>query len=235
MFETAELGHTVTSREYRERVARLREDLLTEQGRLRKAPFSLIVVFAGVDGAGKGSMVNVLNNWMDPHYIITSALGDPSPEESERPRYWRFWRDLPPLGHIGLFLSAWYHEPLLDQVYGKTSPEQFDARLEDVVAFERTLADDGYLMIKFWMHLGRRQQERRLKSLQKDPLQRWRVTKKDWKHWRMYEDFVKTAEQLIMRTSTGEAPWHIVEGVEPNYRSLRVGELVLGCVERASG
>ena len=98
MFETAELGHSITKKEFRARVPALREALLVAQGRLRKAPFPVVVLFAGVDGAGKGSMVNVLANWMDPHYILTRPLGEPSPEESERPRYWRFWLDFPRRG-----------------------------------------------------------------------------------------------------------------------------------------
>ncbi len=232
MFETAELGHRITKKEFRARVPALREALLVAQGRLRKAPFPVVILFAGVDGAGKGSMVNVLANWMDPHYILTRPLGEPSPEESERPRYWRYWLDLPPKGHIGLFLSAWYHEPLLDHAYGKTSLEQLDSQLEDVVAFEKTLADDGALILKFWMHLGMAQQEKRLRTLQKDPLQKWRVTKRDWKHWKMYDDFVRSAERILMRTGTGDAPWHIVEGMDANYRSIRVGELILEALER---
>jgi len=232
MFETAELGHKVSKSEFKARASRLREALLVAQGRLRKAPFPVIVLFAGVDGAGKGTMVNVLNNWMDPHYIVTRPLGAPSPEETERPNYWRFWRDVPPKGHIGLFLSAWYHQPLLDRVYDRIKIPELDEQLDDVLAFEQTLADDGALIIKFWMHLGHKAQKKRLETLSKDPLQSWRVTKKDWKHWRMYDQFVAAAEHMIMRTSTGRAPWHIIEGSDPNFRSLRVGELLIDALER---
>ena len=79
----------------------------------------MIVIFAGVDGAGKGETVNLLNEWMDPRWIVTRAYGEPSDEESERPEYWRYWRDLPPKGRIGLFLSSWYSRPVLDRVYGR--------------------------------------------------------------------------------------------------------------------
>jgi len=227
MFETAALDRKVSKGDFKRREGPLREALLMAQGRLRKAGFPVIVLFAGVDGAGKGEMVNELNNWLDPHYVATRPLGDPSPEEQERPKYWRYWRDLPPKGQIGLFLSAWYHAPLLDHVYKRTKTERFDQDLDEVLSFEKMLADDGALILKFWMHLDKKAQKKRLSKLEKDPLERFRVTEDDWKHWRMYDDFVATAEHIITRTSTGQAPWHIVEGADANFRSLRVGELLL--------
>jgi len=108
MFEAAELGQSVSKDEYREREPVLRGELLDAQNRLRaSAAFPVIVVFAGVDGAGKGQTVNLLNTWMDPRWLVTRAFGEPSDEEQERPEYWRFWRALPPRGRIGLFLSSW--------------------------------------------------------------------------------------------------------------------------------
>jgi polyphosphate:AMP phosphotransferase len=190
----------------------------------------VIVLFSGVDGAGKGETVNLLNGWMDPRWIVTRAFDEPSEEDSERPEFWRFWRALPPKGQIGLLLSAWYSRPLLERAHG-ASAGQFEAALDEILAFERTLADDGALILKFWMHLGKGEQEKRLKSLEKDPLLSWRVTKRDWKNWRIYDRFVAAAEQIITRTSTGDAPWHIIEGADHCYRSLRVGELLLEAVE----
>ncbi len=100
----------------------------------------------------------------------------------------------------------------------------FEHELARIVQFERTLADDGALICKFWMHLDKKAQRRRLETLEQDPLTRWRVTKTHWKHWKMYERFIAAAEQAIRSTSTGQAPWMIVEGGDENYRSLTVGE-----------
>ncbi len=232
MFETAELGRKIPKTEYREREPALREALLEAQGVLRAAPFPVIVLFAGVDGAGKGETVNLLSSWLDPRWMVTRAFGEPSDEEKERPEYWRFWRDLPPKGHIGLFLSAWYSRPLLGRVHGEIDAEGFDRRLDEIRAFETMLADDGALIIKFWMHLGKKAQEKRFKTLEKDPLRSWRVTEKDWEHWKRYEDFIAAAERIITRTSTGEAPWHIIEGGDECYRSLTVGEKLLAAIRR---
>jgi len=232
MFETAELGQKVSKSDYAARVPALREHLLEALGRLRKADFPVIVLFAGVDGAGKGETANLLTGWLDPRRIVTRAFGKSSEEEKERPAYWRYWRDLPPNGHIGLFLSAWYSQPLLNRVKGESSPGEFDDQLEKILSFERTLADDGALILKFWMHLGKKAQKRRFQTLEKDPLQAWRVTPKDWEHWREYDKFIGAAEHIIMRTSTGVAPWTIVEGGDERFRSLKVGDTLLEAIER---
>lgn len=227
MFRTAELGSIIPKDEYSEREPLLRQELLALQSELRELGcFSVIVVFAGVDGAGKAQTINLLNEWMDPRWLVTRAYDKPSDEERERPEFWRFWRDLPPSGRIGLFLSSWYSRPVLDWVYDQTGTARLVDRLDRIVAFENALAEDGTLVLKFWMHLSRDAQERRLKSLQKDPLEKWRVTQRHWKHFGMYDRFMEAAERTIMRTSTGKAHWHIVEGVDPYYRSLTVGTLL---------
>ncbi len=232
MFEAAELGRKVSRQEYDAQEPKLRLALLELQQELRRADFPVILIFAGVDGAGKGSTVNLLNAWMDPRWLITRAYTKPSQEEVERPEFWRYWRDLPPKGRIGMFLSAWYSQPVLDRVYGRVSRAEFEDKLDRVRIFERALSDDGALIIKFWMHLGKDAQKKRLKSLEKDPLLAWRVTETDWKHWRKYDDFVAAAERTIMRTSRGQAPWHIVEGYDARYRSLAVGNLLLESIRK---
>jgi polyphosphate:AMP phosphotransferase len=232
MFEAAELGRKTPKPEYKARVPVLRAELLEVQRRLLEARVPVIVVFAGVDGAGKGETVNLLNEWMDPRWIVTHAFGDPSDEELERPAYWRYWRALPPAGRIGLFLQSWYSKPLIDRAYRRTTTAEFDAQLHRIADFEKTLADGGALILKYWMHLDRESQRKRLKTLEKDPLTRWRVTNLQWKHWGMYGRFIATSERTIRRTSTGDAPWRIVEGVDERYRSLAVGTGIRDAIRR---
>ncbi len=227
MFEAAELGSTVPKTEYKRLEPVLRAELLDAQrALLQAARFPVIIVFAGVDGAGKGETVNLLHEWMDPRWLVARAFGKPSEEERERPDYWRYWLALPPAGRIGLFLSSWYSEPVLDAAYKRIDGGTLDQHLDAIAEFEKALADDGALILKFWMHLGRGEQKKRLKALEKNPLTRWRVSKLQWKHWRMYDRFVDAAERTIQRTSTGQAPWRIVEGVDEPYRNLAVGRAI---------
>ena len=232
MFRTAELGRAIDKEHYHQALPTLRAELLEAQQQLREASFPVIVVFGGVDGAGKAQTVNQLNEWLDARWLITRAFGSPSDEEAERPEYWRYWRDLAPQGRIGLYLRSWYSPPLLDRVYERTTEAEFDEALDRVVAFERSLADDGALIVKFWMHLGKKAQKQRLRALEKDPLTRWRITQTAWDHWHMYDQFVVAAERTITRTSTADAPWHIVEGFDKRYRSLTVGTTILEAIRK---
>lgn len=232
MFLTAELGRTISDSDYDQEVPAMREALLTAQQRVRQAPFPVIILFGGVDGAGKSETINLLNAWMDPRWLMTRAYAEPSEEMRERPEFWRYWRDLPPKGRIALFQSSWYSQPILDRVYERTSEAEFEEALERVASFEKENADDGALIMKFWMHLGKDAQETRFKELETDPLTRWRVQTADWEHWKKYDQFVAAAERAIMRTSNVGTPWHIVEGFDENYRSLTTAKIILESIDQ---
>jgi polyphosphate:AMP phosphotransferase len=228
MFRAAELGQTVSKKEFKARSPELRRKLLEAQILLsRTADFSVMVDFAGVDGAGKGSTVNLLHGWMDTRLITTNAYAPPTEVERMQPRFWRFWRDLPRAGRIAFNLRARYSRPFLDRVYERISDLEYFAELKRIQTFERMLADDGMLILKFWMHLSREEQERRLESLAADPETAWRVSEKDWEHWKMYDRFIETAERTITETHTDFAPWHIIEGADENYRMLTVAQTLL--------
>jgi len=239
MFRTAELGQKVSKRDFKARAKTLRQRLLEAQILLSRNPdFNVIIDFAGVDGAGKGSTVNLLNAWLDTRLLTTNAFGPLTEAERERPDFWRFWRRLPPKGRTALNLRSRYSRPFLARVYERISDKEYIADLKRIQAFERALADDDALILKFWMHLSRDAQQERLKALEADPEQAWRVTDKDWEHWELYDRFVETAERTITETNTDYAPWHIVEGLDPNYRMLEVAQTILDALEsrlRASG
>jgi polyphosphate:AMP phosphotransferase len=227
MFEAAEIGRTIDKDTYEREVAVLRQELLAAQHELRSADFPVIIVIGGVDGAGKGETVNTLLEWMDPRYIETFALGAPTQEEIERPPYWKFWRALPPRGKIGIFFGAWHTAPIVDRAYKRIKDAEMDRQLGELVAFERMLAADGAVFCKFWMHLSKERQKKRLRSLEKDKRTRWRVTPTDWEHFAIYDRFARISAHALRRTSTAEAPWSIVEASCRRYQTLTVGREVL--------
>ncbi|HCA26440.1 MAG TPA: polyphosphate:AMP phosphotransferase, partial [Betaproteobacteria bacterium] len=225
MFESAELGHKIDKETYAKEVPLLREALLEAQlDMLRLAKFPVILLVGGVDGAGRGETVNLLSQWMDPRHIQTHGMGDPSDEERERPLMWRFWRVLPAKGKTGIFLGSWYTEPILAQVFNQDKRADMAQALDGIVRLEKMLTDEGALLLKFWFHLSREKQRTRLKTLEKDPRTRWRVSERDWAHFKRYDQFRAVSEQTIRQTSTAEAPWIIVEGADARYRNLTVGK-----------
>ena len=237
MFEAAELGHSIDKETYRKELPALREALLEAQFELAKrATFPVVILVAGVDGAGKGETINTLHEWLDPRRIETNALSEPSDEESERPPMWRFWRALPPKGKIGIFFGSWYTGPILDRVEGSKGKATLETAQADILRFERMLADEGVLLLKFWFHLSKQQQKKRLRALEEDKRTRWRVTPQDWQRYRRYDRFRRVSETMLEQTSTGHAPWIVVDGSDERYRSLLVGKTLLeGLRKRLSG
>lgn len=232
MFEAAELGTRVPKSEYKERAPGIRNTLLVAQQQLRTVGhFPVIVVLTGLEAAGRSETANLLNEWMDPRWVVTRAWGLPSDEEKERPRFWRYWRALPSRGRIGLFLDAWYGPTLHDRVARTSRLAEFQARLGRIAAFEQTLVDDGAIILKFFLHLDAKSQRKRLKALSEDQRTRWRVTKEQWHALRAHERIKGAAEHAIRSTSTDKAPWHIVEGADERYRNLTVATLLRDAIE----
>ncbi len=230
MFETAELGQKLSKEDFKRQQPELRMQLLNIQEDLKSAKFPVIILIGGVDGAGKGETVNLLHEWMDPRFLQAHAFGTPSDEERERPQAWRFWRVLPPKGRIGIFFGSWYTHPIVDCVYGRIDEAELDSELLAINTFEKELVDDGALIIKFWFHLSKKAQKKRLNLLNENPKTRWRVTKLDWKHFGLYDTFRHISEKSLRTTSTGEAPWIIVEGEDARYRSITVGKHILKAI-----
>ena len=231
MFESAELAHVTSAEEYEAVEPALRAELLDAQfDLLELRKFAVLVLVNGIDGAGKGETVNLLNEWMDPRHIQTWAFDEETPEEADHPYMWRFWRALPPYGRIGVMFNNWYTLPLRRRVEREWKRAEFDERLDEIRRFETMLADEGTLLIKFWFHLSKAGQKTRLKELEGDPRTSWRVTERDWRFYRQYDRYHEVASYMLRHTSTGDAPWFVVDGADPRYRALFVGRTLLSAL-----
>ncbi|MEO8103868.1 MAG: polyphosphate:AMP phosphotransferase [Betaproteobacteria bacterium] len=233
MFESAEIGHKLKKSAFEKEEPKLRRALLDAQYRLlEKNKFPVIILVNGVDGAGKGETVNLFNEWMDPRHIHTHAFGASTDAERARPEMWRFWTSLPPKGRIGILFGSWYTDPILQRVMENEGSAEFQHRLSRIRDHERMLVAEGALIVKLWFHLSRDAQKARLKLLSEKKKTAWRVTRDDWKRFKHYDEFVHVCELALRETSTGEAPWNIIEGSNHEYRSLTAGRLLLDALER---
>lgn len=228
MFEVAETGLRVSPEDYAAREPRLREALLAAQYRLLDhRGFPVVILVAGVDGAGKGETVNLFNEWMDPRHISTHGFGPPSQDERQHPPMRRFWDVLPPRGRMGMLFGSWYTAPIVDRALDNISPVVFRRQVEEIVRFERMLATEGVLLLKLWFHLSKRDQRRRLNDLERDPLTRWRVTEGDWNNFKRYDRFRRISAEALATTSTATSPWHLIDGSCQYKRALTAGSLLL--------
>ena len=228
MLESAEIGHTVPKPAYAREEPKLRELLLNAQFDLSQSGRGpLLLVISGVEGGGRGETANKLTEWMDPRHIHVVAFGGRAPEEAARPPAWRYWRSLPPKGKIGILMNAWYNEATLAHIRGKVDADQLQTQVQAIREHEQMLNDEGFVLLKFWMHLSKAAQKERLKELERDPRTAWRVTPDDWKAYHVYNKAHELWESLLRETSTGVAPWHVVEGTDGRYRYLTVGKILL--------
>jgi AMP-polyphosphate phosphotransferase len=227
LFESAEIGHKLAKAVYEREEPKLRQRLLALQYQLlEKGDFPVVILVNGVDGAGKGETVNLFNEWMDPRHIRTRAFGPPTDAERERREVGRFGRELPPKGHIGILFGSWYTDPILQRVMGHEKRAQFELRLEQIRHFERMLVSEGALLLKLWFHLSKKAQKKRLKALSSRKETAWRVGPGDWERFEHYDEFIDVCEDALRETSTGEAPWEVIEGSDHEYRSLTAGRLL---------
>lgn len=216
---------------YHARVPGLREELVQLQVALKDAPFRVLLILAGVDGAGRGELINTLNGWLDPRGVETFAFNEPTDEERERPLMWRYWRSLPTHGRIGIFAGSWYTETLREEARSEKAQAELEHELERIRHFEKLLAEDGTLIVKVWLHLSKSAQKERLQGLEQDPDTAWRVTPENWKNHRIYDRLAKLTHQILTSTHRPGALWKIVNAEDRRARDVTVAELVLSRFE----
>lgn len=221
MFESAETGHRLARSVFERELPRLRKGLVDAQyDWLTQAPAALLILIHGMDAAGKGETLNMLNAWMDARHISTWGIGKPSAEEKRRPEFWRFWRLLPPRGKTAILSGSWYSRAL--------KPGRRDnGRLERIRRFEQMLAREKVVILKFWLHLSKAAQYARLRELERRKATRWRVTRRDWKHHARYDRYRTHAAAVLRATDAPHAPWIVVDATDARWRHHTVATRVL--------
>ncbi len=228
MFESAELGHRIDKATFNAEEPVLRAALLEAQYALKQQnQHAVLILINGIEGAGKGETIRLLNEWLDPRLVQVNAFVDASEDERKYPAERRFWQHLPPKGRIGVFFGNWYSQLISLTVREKIKPSQLDQAIGYVERFERMLCDEGVLIFKFWFHLSKPVFTERIETLGDDPLQYWRASPLNWHKNKTYDKVVTAGERLLRQTSRDFAPWYVIDGSDANYRSLAVGRTLL--------
>jgi AMP-polyphosphate phosphotransferase len=214
-------------RVYQARADALRPQLVQLQLALKQVPFKVLLIIAGPEGAGRGSLLNTLAEWLDPRGVETFSWHPPTDNELAHPHQWRFWRSLPGIGRIGLYAGSWYTETLREEARNQRDLQQVAEEAERIREFEKLLADGGTLIVKVWLNLSKEAQGRRLRTLRADPATAWRVSDEDWHHHRIYDRMDRTARLIRQKTDRPGARWTIIEAEDERARDLAVGRLLL--------
>ncbi|WP_068084633.1 polyphosphate:AMP phosphotransferase [Polycladidibacter stylochi] len=233
MFQSAYLPQKISKKEYHDRLPDLREKLLKVQHLLQTdKSFATIILLAGLDGAGKGSAIARLYEWMDSRYLACNAYQEPPTEEERlRPEMWRYWRDLPARGETAIVFGSWYQPALRASVMGKLSDDGLEHKLASINRFEEMLAHENVLLLKFWFTLPLEKQQVRLTQL-KENKRNERHYLQEWSSLKNHRKAEIAGEKAALHTSTGYAPWFVIPSHNSNYRDLALAETIAESMSR---
>ena len=234
MLDLIDLDQKLSKQAYRESLPRLRSRLLQLQQACWQSGVATILVVEGWDGSGKAACIRKLTERLEPRGYRT-FYGTRKPRTHERylPWMWRFWLELPSYGQMTIFHRSWYRRMLLDRGTGRLGDLGWQRAIRDVLDFERAVTDDGYVLIKLFLHVSEEERAARYKKMERDPAESWRVGKRAWKHHRRYGEFLALIEEALARTETAAGPWKIVEATDRRWARIKVLETIVHRMESA--
>lgn len=194
-----------------------------------------VIIFEGWDAAGKGSAIATVTQRLDPRGFKLHSITAPRSFELTRPWLWRFWLCMPDQGEMAIFDQSWYMRVLQERVEEMVPEDDWRAAFSDIVDFERLLADDGVVVVKFFLHIGRKEQEKRFRKIEADPLESWRVTKEDWARHKRYREYLAAYEEMLERTDTAEGSWTIVEATSRRWAKIKILNTLIAALENRLG
>lgn len=231
MLEKIDLSRKIKKKEYKKLMPKLRNQLYAMQKASWDAQIPVVILFEGWDAAGKGTSIQTLTARLDPRGFKLYPIRAARTYEKKRPWLWRFWLKLPGRGEWTIFDRSWYGRVLVERMEKLIPESEWRLAYRDIVDFERTLADDGYLIIKFFLHISRQEQRRRFEKLTQDPLNAWHVAPEDWEHHRQYDEWTLTFEEMLERTDTEWGPWTIVEATDRRYTRVKIFQTMISELE----
>ncbi len=194
-----------------------------------------VVVFEGWDASGKGTTIATLTQRLDPRGFKLYPITAPRTYEQQRPWLWRFWLKTPNRGEMVIFDQSWYGRVLEERVEQTVPEKSWREAFRDIAEFERMLADDGAVILKFFLHIDKKEQRKRFKAIEADPLEAWRVTREDWARHRKYAQYFQATEEMLELTELDYAPWTIVEATSKWHARRKVFQAVIAAMERRLG
>lgn len=229
------LDKTMEEDEYQKELDRLQKKLGELHNRLYRKRVPVVIAYEGWDAAGKGGNIKRITGALDPRGFEVHPIASPEPAEKARHYLWRFWTRLPKDGHIAIFDRTWYGRVMVERLEGFCSTNDWQRAYNEINEFEKELTDWGALVIKFWVQIDKQTQLDRFTERQNTPEKRWKITDEDWRNREKWDDYEKAVNEMIQKTSTVYAPWHILESVDKKYARIKALKIVIGELEKALG
>lgn len=226
-----DLSKDITNEDYKKRLKELQERLafLQDEMFLHKNPS--VIVFEGWDASGKGGAIKRFTQKLDPRGYEVIPISAPDDTERSHHYLWRFYQHIPAAGHMAIFDRSWYGRVLVERIEGFCKPEEWSRAYSEINQFEEQLTNVGTIIIKFWLHIDRDEQEKRFRAREETPGKEWKITKEDWRNRAKWDEYVKAVDEMIVRTSTTYAPWIVIEANSKPYARIKILETIVDAFE----
>lgn len=212
--------------EYSERLKSAQLTLLRYQYLLKDLRRNLILVFEGPDAAGKGGVIKRTTEKLDPRYVRVYSIVKPTADEYRHHYLWRFWKKVPPYGVVAVFDRSWYGRVLVERVEKFATREEWKRAYGEINDFERTLMEDGSILLKFYLHISKEEQLKRFRKREADPYKHWKISEEDWRNRKKWGKHNEAAEEMFELTTHPWAPWHLLPSEDKRYARVRALEIL---------
>ncbi|AWE08760.1 polyphosphate kinase [Lysinibacillus sp. 2017] len=217
---------------YKKKLKVLQYEMLNAQQFLFNNKIGLILVFEGMDAAGKGGAIKRLTEHIDPRGLMVTPISAPQPHEKRYHYMHRFWRKLPQHGQIAVFDRSWYGRVLVERIEGFAKEEEWKRAYNEINDFEQQLTDGDYIVIKFWIHIDSEEQLKRFNDRAADPYKSWKLTDEDWRNRDKFDLYGEAADEMFEKTDTENAPWCLIPGNDKLYARVQVLKEAIAHIEK---
>lgn len=227
------LDKELSEEEYKKELKNLQSKLSELHNKLYRRKIPVVIAYEGWDAAGKGGNIKRITGALDPRGFEVHPIASPLPNEKSRHYLWRFWNRLPKTGHIAIFDRTWYGRVMVERLEGFCSENEWQRAYNEINEFEKELSDWGAVIIKFWVQIDKDTQLARFEERQNTPEKQWKITDEDWRNrekWDLYETAVN---EMLKKTNTTYAPWHVLESNDKKYARIKALKIVIDAIEAA--
>ena len=217
---------------YREELKKCQKKLRDLEYQIYSRRIPVIIGFEGWDAGGKGGAIKRLCENLDPRGYRVYPTAAPTSEELAHNWLWRFWKTVPKRGHFSIYDRTWYGRVMVEPIEGFCTADDYRRAFREINDFEKQLTDFGAVALKFWMNISRDEQEKRFKERENDPDKQWKITDEDWRNREKWDAYVVAVDRMLLKTSTENAPWIVVEGNDKYYARIKVLKTVIEAIEK---
>ena len=227
-----DLSPVLEDEEYRKELKKLQKRLAELHNTIYRKKIPVVLCYEGWDAAGKGGNIRRIAKPLDPRGFDVMPIASPLPHELARQYLWRFWTRLPRTGHITIFDRTWYGRVMVERLEGFCSENDWQRAYNEINEFEKELTDWGAAVIKFWVQIDKDTQLARFTDRQNTPEKQWKITDEDWRNREKWDLYEVAVNEMIQKTSTEFAPWHILESNDKRYARLKALRTVIEEIEK---